>query len=312
MVSPYLKFFAAPACALTAFAGLLAIAPKFTQAQTNPSPPATATCAFDPNLGKPNPLGMRSYITLSETEGNTTVVYDVFPSPVSSPNQSPRPVTISSRREMIFYNTNIAAARQLLLDEPIYYSTLLNSTRTEDFAAVNAVLTCRNASSSPTRSSPIASPPAVSPTASPTASPTSSSSAYISSLPDGNYRFWTGRPTRGTTVTDEELLQKGGILFLFKKTGNQIVGNYAQVDNIGICLSGQIDQNTLTGTAVQQGDAEVLSDGDRFVAWDPAGLLRVRRGVKTDTIIRYGGAIADLRSFARINAGDRAPVSRCP
>jgi hypothetical protein len=237
---------------------------------------------------------MRSFITLSEAAGNTTVVLERFPSPVGGREDiANRPqVTIAYRTQMTFINTNIATARRFLLETPIYYTTLLGSDSTEDFGPVNATLTCKTG-------------------ASPSPSPSPSPSASISALPDGNYRYWTGRSSNAV-VTDEELLRNGGILFLFRKTGNQIVGNYSRIDNVGICLSGQINDNTLAGTAVQQGDAEVLSAGDRFVAWDPAGLLRVRRGVATENRVRYESAIADLRSFSRINAGTREPPVRCP
>jgi hypothetical protein len=99
---------------------------------------------------------------------------------------------------------------------------------------------------------------------------------------------------------------------VFRKQGNQITGVYGQIDNVGICLNGQINQNTFTGIAVEQGDASVTSTGDRFVPWDAAGLLRVRRGSKTGDRIQYNGAIVDLGSFNRINAGNREPVTRCP
>jgi hypothetical protein len=302
MLKKSLKFLAAPACALTAFSGILAIAPGLTQTQTSEP---TTTCAFDRNSGKTNPLGMRAFVTIRESQGNTTFVYEQFPSIVSLSTRTSTQATIAQRRELIFYNTLIAAARQRMIDTPEYYSTLLGTDTPEGFAPVNAVLTCQvGANPSPS--------PTASPTASPTPSPTSSPTAQISKLPDGNYRYWTGRPTRGMIVTDEELLQKGGILFLFNKKGNQIIGTYGQIDNIGICLSGQINENTFTGVAIEQGDASVVSEGDRFVAWDAAGLLRVRRGSKTGERIQYNSAIADLRSFTRINAGNREPITRCP
>jgi hypothetical protein len=302
MLKKSLKFLAAPACALTAFSGILAILPGLTQA---PPPPPTTTCSFDPNSGKQNPLGMRASVTIREVKNDpsadqrdTTFIYEQFPS--TAPGGNRAAVTIAQRRELTFYNTPVADARRLLLNTPGYYSTLLGTNTPEDFAPVNAVLTCQ-----------VGANPSPSPTTSPTTSPTSSPTAQTSKLPDGNYRYWTGRP-RGPIVSDEELLQNGGILFLFNKKGNQIVGTYGQIDNIGICLSGQINENTFTGVAIEQGDASVISDGDRFVAWDAAGLLRVRRGSKTGERIQYNSAIADLRSFTRINAGNREPITRCP
>jgi hypothetical protein len=259
----------------------LASLTAFSIASAQRSPQPTTTCAFDPNSGKQNPLGMRAFVTIRESEGNVTFVYEQLPAVVGITRSR---VSIAQRRELTFFYTALADARQQMLDTPAFYTTLLGSEAPpEGFAPVNAVLTCTGASSS----------------------------ASISALPDGNYRYWTGR-SRNAVVTDEELLRSGGVLFVFRKTGNQVVGNYARVDNVGICLSGQINDNTLTGIAVQQGDAEVLSAGDRFVAWDPAGLLRVRKGVATENRVRYESAIADLRGFSRINAGTREPPVRCP
>jgi hypothetical protein len=313
MLNQQLLKYLMPACATTTVLGItaLSIAPAQTQTNPQPQPPRPqiqpprlpgTTCAFDANSGKQNPLGMRAFVTIQESEGNTTFVYEQFPSPVGGTRTA---VTIAQRRELTFYNTNLATARQLMLDTPTYYTTLLGSEDLEGFGSVNAVLACRT-SAVP---SPVPSPTPPTPTPSPT--PTRPPAALISNLPDGNYRYWTGRPS-GAIVSDEELLRNGGILFVFRKQGKQITGNYGQIDNVGICLNGQINENTLTGIAVEQGDASVISTGDRFVTWDAAGFLRVRRGSKTGDRIQYNGAIANLNDFTRINAGSREPVTRCP
>ncbi len=329
MLKQQLLKYLIPACAVTTFSGITALAIAPAQPQTNPQiqpprpqiqpprPQPSTICAFDANSGKQNPLGMRAFVSIRESDGNTTFVYEQFPSPVGGSRSA---VTIAQRRELTFYSTNIAAARQQMLDTPTYYTTLLGSDTPEDFAPVNAVLTCRTSalpSPSPSPSPPPFPTPTPRPTLTPfptpipTPTPTPTPTAFISNLPDGNYRYWTGRPS-GAIVSDEELLRNGGILFVFRKQGNQITGGYGQIDNVGICLNGQINQNTLTGIAVEQGDASVISTGDRFVAWDAAGLLRVRRGSKTGDRIQYNGAIVDLSSFTRINAGNREPITRCP
>ena len=312
MFKPLLKYLM-PACAITTVVGITALSIAPAQTQTNPQtqpprpqiqpprPQPGTTCAFDANSGKQNPLGMRAFVTIQESEGNTTFVYEQFPSPVGGTRTA---VTIAQRRELTFYNTNIATARQLMLATPTYYTTLLGSEDPEGFAPVNAVLTCQTSALPAPLPSPV-------PTPVPLPSPSPVPTALISNLSDGNYRYWTGRPS-GSVVSDEELLRNGGILFVFRKQGNKITGNYGQIDNVGICLSGQINENTLTGIAVEQGDASVISTGDRFAPWDAAGLLRVRRGSKTGDRIQYNGAIVDLRSFNRINAGTRVPPTRCP
>ena len=98
---------------------------------------AATTCSYDPASGKPNPLGMRSFITLTENEGNTTVVYEQFPSIVAEN------ITISTIRELVFHNTNIRQARTLLLQTKKYYSELVGYDAPEGFKPINSVLVCR-------------------------------------------------------------------------------------------------------------------------------------------------------------------------
>ncbi|MEB3338695.1 MAG: hypothetical protein VKJ46_14595 [Leptolyngbyaceae bacterium] len=97
------------------------------------------TCSFDPSLGKPNPLGMRAFITIQEEEGYTSVIFEQF----SSRIDSKRAVTISTRRELNFHNTNLKQTRTLLLQTPQYYSELVGYEDPDGFAPVNRVLTCR-------------------------------------------------------------------------------------------------------------------------------------------------------------------------
>ena len=102
-------------------------------------PAAARSCAYDPNSGKPNPLGMRAFITLTEQAGNTIVVFEQFPSPVGNAQN----VTIANRRELIFYGRNINQARQLLLQNKEYYSELVGYEDPEGFQPINEVLTCQ-------------------------------------------------------------------------------------------------------------------------------------------------------------------------
>ena len=97
---------------------------------------APKSCSYDPNSGKPNPLGMRAYITVETKEGNTVFVYEQFPSIVAEK------ITISNRRELVFYGINIKKARQILLKNPKYYSELVGYQDPDGFAPVNAALIC--------------------------------------------------------------------------------------------------------------------------------------------------------------------------
>jgi hypothetical protein len=96
-------------------------------------------CEFDPNLGLPNPLGMRSYLTIAEQDGNTTFVFEQFPSNIGNGQV---PATISSQRFLTFYETDLASARRLMLQNPEFYSELVGYSDPEGFAPVNATLTC--------------------------------------------------------------------------------------------------------------------------------------------------------------------------
>lgn len=96
-------------------------------------------CAYDPDLGIPNPLGMRAYITLRESDSSTTAVFEQFPMNLGYPE---RPVTLAVRRELTFYDANIEAVRERLLADPDLYADLVGYTDPEGFGPVNEVLVC--------------------------------------------------------------------------------------------------------------------------------------------------------------------------
>jgi hypothetical protein len=97
------------------------------------------TCQYNPDSGKPNPLGMRAFITIKEKEGNTTFIYEQFPSPLGDANK----VTIASKRELTFYEKNLDTARVILIQNKKYYSELVGYEDSEGFSPVNAVLSCK-------------------------------------------------------------------------------------------------------------------------------------------------------------------------
>lgn len=97
------------------------------------------TCHFDPELGKPNPLGMRSYISITEEDSNTTFLFEQFPSNVGDGSV---PVTLATNRMLTFYETDLDQARQLMLNNSDYYSELVGYPDPEGFAPMDAVLTC--------------------------------------------------------------------------------------------------------------------------------------------------------------------------
>ncbi len=82
---------------------------------------------------------MRAFITIKEKEGNTTFIYEQFPSPLGDANK----VTIASKRELTFYEKNLDTARVILIQNKKYYSELVGYEDREGFAPVNAVLSCK-------------------------------------------------------------------------------------------------------------------------------------------------------------------------
>lgn len=95
------------------------------------------TCEYNPDSGKPNPLGMRSFITIKEAEGSTTFTYEQFPSTVAEN------ITLTNKRELTFHNTPLDTARVILLQNKNYYSELVGYEDPDGFAPVNEVLTCK-------------------------------------------------------------------------------------------------------------------------------------------------------------------------
>lgn len=316
------------ATATASIAALISPLPGFSQPASNP----IRTCAYNPDSGQPNPLGMRAVITAVEQDSDTTFRFDQFPTPVGG--QQPG-VAIASRRELTFYSVNLEQARQLLLQNPNYYSELLGYNAPEGFAAIDAVLTCRSVTpdtSQPTsgftsvpsgqtspapQQLPSPQPPAnPQPTPIPQAirSPTSipqTTASTISSLPDGNYRYWSGNPNQ-VTVTDEELIRTGGYLFAFRKIGNQIIGHLNRVDNADtMCMVGSVNGNTVAGFAYPS-NTTITYLGENFTQWGPAPYLQIRWGQRRGRQSRYDSALLNLNGFSRINAGLQLPPSSCP
>lgn len=134
----------------------------------------------------------------------------------------------------------------------------------------------------------------------------------ISSLPDGNYRYWNGS-SNNAVVSDEELLANGGVTFRFRKQGNNITGVFGYVDGEALCVQGQVNGDTVTGISVQNlRGATVQSAGESFTSFGPSGLLQVRRGrqVGRETV-RYSSTLLDLTGLNRINAGSVLPPDGC-
>jgi hypothetical protein len=267
-------------------------APSF--AQSAPSSNGEITCAYDPSIGRPNPLGMRSFVSILAKGDTVTFKYEQFPSPVSvRPEQR---ATIAQTRQLTFYQTNLEKARTLMLTTPKYFDELVGYSDPYGFKPINDVLVCRSGGK------PIASPG--------TETPPIGVAAAIAALPDGNYRYWSGRAST-PAVSDDELLRRGGVLFFFSKRGSTIVGNFAQIDGeAGMCLTGKVSGSGISGMARQYTEA-IVSANDALVSWDPGGFLKVSNGRAVGGGVEYARALLNLSGFTRINVGTRRPPTSC-
>jgi hypothetical protein len=248
----------------------------------------TATCAFDTNSGKPNPLGMRAYITAVEIGGDTTFTYEQFPANVNG--EADAAATIAQERKLVFYKTSISRARSLMLKNSAYYESLIGTRDEAGFAAVNAVLRCQSADGQPL-----------------------DKSGKIADLPDGTYRFWSGN-ARDMAVSDDELLKQGGVLVIFSKKGDRVLGNAGQIDGeAGVCLEGTIGGNTIAGFATTYGPMKTFNQTDSFepLSVIPDGALRVRRGQKFGSgRAKFTSALYNLNGYSKLNLDDsKAPKS---
>ncbi|MDY7020445.1 MAG: hypothetical protein SWJ54_03660 [Cyanobacteriota bacterium] len=136
----------------------------------------------------------------------------------------------------------------------------------------------------------------------------------IASLPDGNYRYVTANHT---AMTDTELAQTDALIFLFRKNGNQIIGQLSIANGSRkICISGEVNVNTITGQAVELfenlEEVEAKNSAEEFTNWDVTGSLRVRRSIREGNKVTYKSAILDLNGYNHMNTGTEQPPMRCP
>ncbi len=108
-----------------------------------PQAAPTRVCAFNPDLGLPNPLGMRAYVTITEAEGNTTFLFEQFPAIVTHDRLQVE-ATLALTRQVVFYKTGLEQARQIMLRHPSYYADLVGYADGEGFGPLNAVLACHS------------------------------------------------------------------------------------------------------------------------------------------------------------------------
>jgi len=94
-------------------------------------------CSYDPGSGQPNPFGSRAFITVTQSGADTTFRYQSFPNV-----HNPRAVTLEQARTMIFYNTQIEVAREVMRARTDYYHELIGFKDEAGFSAYDEVMSC--------------------------------------------------------------------------------------------------------------------------------------------------------------------------
>ena len=289
--------------------GAIATPSAMAQAPAQPSAQPSnfiTVCAYDPTAGVPNPLGMRTFISVREIEGNSIFRYQQLPAIVSGSGipVSP-PANIEVERSLTLYETPITEARQLMVDNPSYYASLLgvpvSSINGADFAEVNAVLSCQDISGNIARI-PTPQPPA--PAVQPPSPPAATT---LAALPNGNYRMASAEFTN-RVVSDTELLASGGYLFTFRKFGDKVTGSFGHIDHErGACVTGTVSGNTITGEAYTVNEPTTIR-GKTYL--DPLGVLLLGDPVTSE--VRYNNSVMNVDGLFQINAGARIPTESCP
>ena len=304
-----------------------------------PTPQSITLCEYDASSGFPNPLASNSSldggraISAIQAGEASLFVYEEFPAIVVRLSPEPEdPVAanpwISSVRSLTMSDMPLADARQRLVAEPEYYAQLLGLSDVESlggktFAEVDQTLICKEtteipdgisidqtmpdeeatppATEPPAATPPAAAPPAIEPPAAepPAAEPPAPAQPSLSDLPDGNYRV-TSADLPFRVIDTEELLTSGGSVFLFGKTGDNVVGTfgYPETDN-SVCIEGTLAGNIVTGQAFSQGTEGTIPDDDVLTLGEP------------ETEGEGFSALLNLEAFSRINAGSSLPRTDC-
>ena len=282
----------------------------------------TITCRYDPSTGTPNPLGMRTFISLTETDGTTEVTYEQLGTMVPGAVEA----VLTTQRSLLFPNRSIDAVRQLLVNTPTYYQELVGFADPEGFAPVNATLVCQAEAVAARPAAPRqrAAQPRGAELPDLSALPDNTSEDNLSNgegitpatfydtiagLADGNYRYVSG-PADERNYSDLDLLDRGGVLFVFRKTDDEIIGFYSYIAGESICVTGRVSGNTISGQAYPD-DGVARDLAENFTFWGPATFLRVRRTRGDEGGRYYSSATLELNDFSKINAGSSLPPSSC-
>ncbi|MFM2063348.1 MAG: hypothetical protein RLZZ507_3018 [Cyanobacteriota bacterium] len=144
----------------------------------------------------------------------------------------------------------------------------------------------------------------------------------VNAIPDGNHRFCSQQPKTTNVAPPDAII---GNCFLFRKTGNQVVGAYYDTRTLGeesLCLQGRLSDR-LVGEGLEliggigRQSIPAKAEGSDLVNWDQEGILKVSNAVRfgkrtlAGQQIRYRQAILDLKQLYRYNLGNKLPPTRC-
>ena len=137
----------------------------------------------------------------------------------------------------------------------------------------------------------------------------------LADMPDGNYRYISGN-VEERAYSNEELQQRDGSIFILKKVGDTVVGNLLpKVGLPGICVTGTVSGNTISGAAYPDGAAgnspeSVGQIGEKY-EFHGNTALKVRQISTEEDRLYYADALLDLAAFTPINAGSSLPPTSC-
>ncbi len=103
-------------------------------------------CSYDPESGQPNPFGSRAFITVTQRGADTYFRYERFPSLVQvstiGDTDKVRAVTVENQRTMVFYNTDIEVARELMRINNEYYYELVGYIDRAGYSSYDEAMSC--------------------------------------------------------------------------------------------------------------------------------------------------------------------------
>ena len=104
-------------------------------------------CVYDPAKGLANPLGEREFIIITHTDGNTRFSFQQLPELIVSTDSaltenSSSVVTVEINRKIIFYQTSIQQARDIMRTRDEYYFQLVGHQDTAGYVAYDDTLSC--------------------------------------------------------------------------------------------------------------------------------------------------------------------------